>query len=626
MRGIKTVVVQSFLLFWIITAVFTDFSRAQPLPLEWYYDNLTTEDRQKIRQAMDYAIPRLQIIEKYLKGYAVPIATPIGPKNFDLWDSTIEPRPYDPNKALTLLTEVFNKTYNMEAENETFTTEPYFTMGLIAPNIDTEKTKWITSISKSFQNIGIDVHLKFWKWDVLIPRIFTDLQYTGHDWVHAGYDAHFFDWFKNPDPDYSNMFLSRSFVPNGDNSAWINNSDVEEIWDRALFLQSLGGRTEALKDFQKWFHKEVPMSIIYQGRNVFVIDKHLKGFDPYLINNYNNWTLPGQDSVTITIPGEFVDFNPILSNSYYDHLALGAIHGSLTKRRGVYNLTHAIGYLADSWNQTKDHLKWTVKLKQGIKWHDFETSDKYVTADDVVFSYRSALNESIGAAARGMLLTILEKPSNIQKIDDHTVMFTLPRYYPFVTTVLFNLPILAKHQMERIPIKNWRTDETNTKTTPVGFGPYMFDEFDGIHSITLKKSDLYNGTLMGHNPTAEGGGVFFQNGEIDKIHFKIVKDGSLAVTGLKDGDYDVIDYHTSIYAMIEEINQSDWGKLVINQDWGWHGLTYNQFSPIWGMNPGDPREMYPEISHNHDIFPGLEFSLIGIAILISILTKQRFNK
>ena len=46
--------------------------------LEWYYDNLDDNDRRKIRQAMDYVIPREQITNNLWGGLAVPLATEIG--------------------------------------------------------------------------------------------------------------------------------------------------------------------------------------------------------------------------------------------------------------------------------------------------------------------------------------------------------------------------------------------------------------------------------------------------------------------------------------------------------------------------------------------------------------------
>ena len=76
--------------------------------IQWFYDNLDDDDRLKIRQAMDYAIPRQKIIDEILFSLALPIASPIGQNLEEFWDPTLEPRDYNLSKSLELLTEVFN--------------------------------------------------------------------------------------------------------------------------------------------------------------------------------------------------------------------------------------------------------------------------------------------------------------------------------------------------------------------------------------------------------------------------------------------------------------------------------------------------------------------------------------
>jgi peptide/nickel transport system substrate-binding protein len=75
--------------------------------------------------------------------------------------------------------------------------------------------------------------------------------------------------------------------------------------------------------------------------------------------------------------------------------------------------------LAEEVTPNADASKWTVKLKQGLEFHNGKT----VTADDVVFSYNRIINPKdpkTGVSSLSML-----KPSGIRKIDDLTVEFTL---------------------------------------------------------------------------------------------------------------------------------------------------------------------------------------------------------
>ena len=60
--------------------------------------NLDAKDRRKIRQAMDYAIPREQITEGHYQGLAFPLATEIGPNSIG-YDDSILAREYNITKA-----------------------------------------------------------------------------------------------------------------------------------------------------------------------------------------------------------------------------------------------------------------------------------------------------------------------------------------------------------------------------------------------------------------------------------------------------------------------------------------------------------------------------------------------
>ena len=74
--------------------------------LEWYYDNLDDIDRRKIRQAMDYSIPRQQIIDDLHNGLAVPLATEIG-QNVMGYDDSVQPRSYSITTARALMAEAY---------------------------------------------------------------------------------------------------------------------------------------------------------------------------------------------------------------------------------------------------------------------------------------------------------------------------------------------------------------------------------------------------------------------------------------------------------------------------------------------------------------------------------------
>ena len=75
--------------------------------------------------------------------------------------------------------------------------------------------------------------------------------------------------------------------------------------------------------------------------------------------------------------------------------------------------------LAEEVTPSADASKWTVKLRQGLEFHDGKT----VTADDVVFSFLRIIDPK--APKTGAASLALLKSSGIRKVDDLTVEFTL---------------------------------------------------------------------------------------------------------------------------------------------------------------------------------------------------------
>ncbi|MHA1975377.1 MAG: ABC transporter substrate-binding protein [Candidatus Hodarchaeales archaeon] len=590
---------------------------------EWYYDNLNSTQRKWIRQAIDYAIPREQIINGLHLGFAEAIATPIGVNFVGVYDPAVDARPYNPTAAGELLAKAFGKIYNEDVdENETHTATPYFKVTLVAPTTNTARTQWASLISFALNNIGIEAELKWWNWNVIMPRIFLQPQGIGLDYDHGGYDIFFVGYDASPDPDYRDQFDRASFPPS-DNAYWIENDEIEALWDNILNEPDVNTRNGLLKDFQVWYKEQVPRSIIRQEIQLFGLDAELEGFESLegIRNGIHNWTHPTQTSITVAQPGDFVDLNPALSNSYYDFLVVSNTHMTLARRRGEYNISHPVPYVAESWSPSADYLTWTVKIREGIKFED--GSD--LTADDVVFTYQSAFEADLPHPGAGTLKNTLGNASNIVKTGPYEVEFRFPSFYPYVEGAIFgddNYAILSKAQMSAIPYAEWKTDDTNTKFTPLGNGAYKFKSYDGTSTLVIEKNPYYNGTLMGHDPTMVGGGNFVDNPVFDEATFVVVKEATAAVAGLKSGQYDIIDSQMGIQAQAQEVNTSSWGTIVKSLEWGWQEMGFNHYNPIFGMNPHDPRELYPE-DYAGPIDPLTIFFGLFVLAGIQIVRKRR---
>jgi ABC-type transport system substrate-binding protein len=557
--------------------------------LLWYYQNLDSNDRQNIRQAMDYAIPRDQIITDIFNGYSVKIASPIAP-NMLGYDPMVQARDKNITKALELLKDVFGYQYDG--------TNPYFKMTLTVPDTNQNRVDWATLVNQSFKTIGIDVELVTMDWNTFSSRHWNNPVDIGYDYSHGGSDGLFIGFNDAQRNSNWSQLTSDPFPPDGYNVAWIKNSEVDTIWDRALTSTNRTERSEALKDFQSWCYDTVPMSAIPQMMLFFAVNSTLKGLDTYLENNFQNFTMGAQTSLTYAVPDGLLNLNPLFVSGISDEAVRDNLHGCLMKRRGTYNITHPVGFLADSWTTSPDGLVWTINLRQGVQWHD--TTE--VNASDVVFTYHAVMNDSLGSPLKDFFNNIFDgNKNNIEEVNKYTVKFTFPTFYPFAETEVFSLPILQKAQMKSIPFTNWKTHGTNTGTIILnGFGPYKYaSNSSGV--VTIAKSNSYNDLRMGHDPSAMGGGIWWPNASIGTVSITKEPDPNNAVNGLIAGTYDAIhpgtyDRTTSevFFNYADTIDTSSEGKLITGLDWSFQGLYYNQYSPIWGMNPGDPREMYPD--------------------------------
>ena len=130
--------------------------------------------------------------------------------------------------------------------------------------------------------------------------------------------------------------------------------------------------------------------------------------------------------------------------------------------------------LAESYEVSEDGKVYTIKLRQGIKFHN----GAEMKADDVVASMTRWLDKSGKAKA-------LLNGSVFEKVDDYTVKMTVPEAYSDVMTVL-----AASIQFATIMPASTIDAESNV-TEYIGTGPYKLNEWKQDQYIHLTKYEDY---------------------------------------------------------------------------------------------------------------------------------------
>lgn len=155
--------------------------------------------------------------------------------------------------------------------------------------------------------------------------------------------------------------------------------------------------------------------------------------------------------------GSFSNANPIYTTGLTDLAVSRLVFSGLLKYDDDNNL---MGDLAEKWELNAAQTRYTVYLKQNIKWHD----GRKFNADDVIFTYKTIQNSEAQSPFfttwRGIAVT---------KKDDYTVFFDLPNTLSSFPHALTN-GIVPSHVLKEVPPSQLRSAEFNSK--PIGTGPF----------------------------------------------------------------------------------------------------------------------------------------------------------
>ena len=212
-------------------------------------------------------------------------------------------------------------------------------------------------------------------------------------------------------------------------------------------------------------------------------------------------------SIVISITNEPDFLDPYLANAAGTREILFNIFEGLVKPDEKGNLIPAV---ASSYQISKDALKYTFKLRQGVKFHNGNT----VTAEDVKYSLEKASGKDGGkpyplAPALTNIKTVIIK-------DPTTVEIDLTKA---------DTDFLASLTVAIIP---QGYHDQNKK--PIGTGPFKFGEYIPQQQLILIKNPDYWQKGLPH---------------LDRATFKLSADEDAAFLELKAGTIDLEPYTTS---------------------------------------------------------------------------------
>jgi peptide/nickel transport system substrate-binding protein len=193
--------------------------------------------------------------------------------------------------------------------------------------------------------------------------------------------------------------------------------------------------------------------------------------------------------------------------------------------------------LADELTPNKAATEWTLRLKPGITFHN----GKDLTADDVIYTFRTVLNPKAPAAAAAGLASI-DAPK-MTKLDKLTVR--IPCKTPFATL----------HQALAIPTYSDIIPAGFNPAKPVGTGPFKLQSFTpGTQSVFVR----YDGYWQAGLPY------------LDEVVITDYTDETSQVNALLAGEVDVVNL---LSADVIAIVESQGKNVLISDGGGWNPFT-----------------------------------------------------
>ncbi|PYU20425.1 MAG: hypothetical protein DMG32_22400 [Acidobacteria bacterium] len=230
--------------------------------------------------------------------------------------------------------------------------------------------------------------------------------------------------------------------------------------------------------------------------------------------------------LVVSLRAEPKTLDPVLATDAPSREVIAAMQADLVHINRATQLTEPA--LAKSVKVSSDGLQYTVTLRQGLRFSDGKPLD----ADDVLFTFRVYLDESVHSPQRDLLI-VGGKPINVRKLDARTLVFEFAKPYGVGDRVFDGLAILPRHLLEK-PYQEGKMEQIGMLSTPAnqwaGLGPFRLKEYVAGQRLILERNPYYWKT------DTKGSRLPY----LDELVFLFVPSADAQVLRFQSGDTDVI--------------------------------------------------------------------------------------
>lgn len=213
----------------------------------------------RVRQAANYAVNKETLVKDVLQDTATVAAGPIPPA-FNWVESTVEPYPYDPEKAKALLAEA-----GVENPQLTF----YVTeggSGMLDP------VTMGAAIQADLQAAGFTVKIETYEWNTFLGRVNPGLEGKA--------DMAEMAWMTNDPDTVPYLTLRTDAMPDkgGFNSGYYSNPEVDSLLEQARASTDQAERGKLYAKVQAAVHEDAPWLFVANWKQNAVTTAAVQGF------------------------------------------------------------------------------------------------------------------------------------------------------------------------------------------------------------------------------------------------------------------------------------------------------------------------------------------------------------
>lgn len=230
--------------------------------------------------------------------------------------------------------------------------------------------------------------------------------------------------------------------------------------------------------------------------------------------------------------------------------------------------------LCTKWEQSADAREWTFYLRRGVLWSDGQP----FTADDVVFTYEVLRDPNVDNPLRDTFKEGIDENDNdiypdINKIDDHTVRFTLHSPNGAFLDAIYNLWLIPRHKWETV----WRSGKFNEAmklsddpSGVVSLGPFRIKEYVTGQRIVLERNPYF------WKVDKEGRRLPY----LDRVVWVIAQNFDTILSKFQGGELDGMwRVRANEYALVKRMEND---QVVVQET----GISYDQNWIAFNLNTG----------------------------------------